>query len=151
MAVLNFLVLQKKKKKEDRGVTSLPAERPIRQEERGREDAPLRGRTLLQPQSRLAARRESSQGHKTTRQPGQLCRERERQTDSHNAAPPANPGADVTVHTESREEAADTTTTSSPAFASPRLRVRGRSGRSVGLSGGGRGRGRVGGWGTCPR
>lgn len=124
---LNFLVLQKK---EDRGVTSLPAERPVRQEERGRDGrCRCRRADCCETQERP--------GHKHTGTRGNFAET----SDGHNAAPPADPGADVTVHTQSREEAADTTNTSPrlPRLASSRCaRQVGRSGLSVW-------------WGTCPR
>lgn len=127
---MNFLVLQKK---EDRGVTSLPAERPVRQEERGR-DAPCGDGRCCCRRADCCETREQP-GHTTTGNRENFAET----TDSHNAAPPADPGADVTVHTQSREEAADTTTTS-PRL--PRLVTVCAAARSVGLSV----------WrGTCPR
>ncbi|CAK6965713.1 Hypothetical predicted protein [Scomber scombrus] len=64
-AALVELLRYKQRKKEDRGVTSLPAERPTRQEERGR-DEPCGGRTLLQLQSRLLRDAREQPGHETS-------------------------------------------------------------------------------------
>lgn len=104
-------------------MTSLPAERPVRQEERGRDGrCRCRRADCCETQERP--------GHKHTGTRGNFAET----TDGHNAAPPADPGADVTVHTQSREEAADTTNTSPrlPRLASPRLVTVCAAGRSLG-------------------
>ncbi|CAB1457582.1 unnamed protein product [Pleuronectes platessa] len=84
--VLNFL-----QEKEGRGVTSLPAERPVRRGGASQRRA-VRGPTLPLPQSRAARARN---------QPGDRGDFPRRQPDTahgHNAAAPAEPGADVTAH-----------------------------------------------------
>lgn len=75
---LNFLVLQKNA---DGGVTSLPAERPVRQGGE-RQRRAVRGRTLLPlllPQSTLLRNTGAARGAETpatgNRQPRKLCRD----------------------------------------------------------------------------
>lgn len=81
VSVLNFLVLQE----EDRGVTSLPAERPVRQEGRGTDAACGDGRWCCRRAD--CCETQEQPGHQTTGNHGNFAET----TDGHNAAPPADP------------------------------------------------------------